>query len=135
MTAGKSGQAATRWPGHRFALILACVALFVGIGFMALSMRSAALPPEATGKVLAVFPPGTDSDDIFAGLIRAGGKPLRKTWLDFVWVVSSSEPGFAGRLKAEGAIGTYAEMPITPQLAGCFAYADAKVVQLFQVRP
>lgn len=102
---------------------------------MALSIRTAALPPEAKGEILAVFPPGTDNDEIFARLLLAGGSPLRQTWLDFVWVVSSQRAGFAGRLKEQGAIGTYGEMPISPQLAGCFAFADAKVVQLFQVRP
>ncbi len=102
---------------------------------MALSIRFAALPPQASGTVLAVFPPATASDEIFANLIRAGGRPLRETWLSFVWVVSSDKPGFVGRLRAEGAIGAYGELPITPQLAGCFAFADAKIVELFQVRP
>ncbi|MGI9464155.1 MAG: hypothetical protein ACR2OM_09455 [Aestuariivirgaceae bacterium] len=102
---------------------------------MALSMRAAALPAEASGTVLAVFPPSAKSDEVFASLVRAGGKPLRETWLPFVWVVSSDQPGFAGRLKAEGAIGAYGEMPVSPQLAGCFAFADAKVVELFQLRP
>ena len=115
--------------------MLAGAVLVVCLSLMALSIRSAALPADATGEVLVVFPPGTDSDDIFARLLLAGGKPVRQTWLDFVWVTASDRPGFAGRLMDRGAIGTYGEMPISPQLAGCFAFADAKVVQMFQLRP
>jgi hypothetical protein len=51
------------------------------------------------------------------------------------WVVHGDDEGFAGRLKAQGAIGAYRNSPVLPQLAGCFAFVDAKSVQLFAMRP
>ena len=72
---------------------------------------------------------------MFASIIAADGKPLRGTWLGFVWVVAGEEAGLAGRLEEHGAIGTYAELPFNPTLAGCFAYADAKVSEVFSMKP
>ncbi len=85
--------------------------------------------------MLAVFEPGIGEDELFGKLIAAGGRPVRRTWLPFVWVVSGSEPGFAGRLERQGALGAYGELPFAPAVAGCFAYADAKVADMFTLRP
>jgi hypothetical protein len=123
------------WPAHRLALALALFVVLASVAGMAAAMRSAALPPEAAGKMLAVFEPGSPQDDLFARILAAGGKPVRRTWLPFVWVVEGEEPGLAGRLKQQGAIGSYAELPFSPQVAGCFAFADAKTVELFGLRP
>jgi hypothetical protein len=124
-----------RWPGHRLALALGLAVLIAWLVTMSLVVRAAALEPRATGKMLAVFEPGTTQDVIFASLLAAGGKPLRSTWLPFVWVVVGEEEGFAGRLREHGAIGAYSEMPFAPAVAGCFAYADAKVAEIFILRP
>jgi hypothetical protein len=121
--------------GHKLAVWLAAAVLVVSLVGMAAAMRAAALPPEATGKMLVVFQPGTGQDDMFGRLIAAGGEPIRQTWLGFVWVVSSQTPGFAGRIVADGALGAYDEMPFSPQIAGCFAYVDAKAMELFALRP
>ena len=102
---------------------------------MAIVVRSAALGPEASGKMLAVFEPGTSQDRIFNTLVAAGGRPVRDTWLPFVWVVAGDESGFAGRLKQQGAVGAYGELPFAPAVAGCLAYADAKMAELFSLRP
>jgi hypothetical protein len=123
-----------RWPGHRLALTLAAGVLVIWAAAMALTLRAAALPTSASGTMLAVFEPGTPQEMQFAALINAGGRPLRTTWLPFVWVVAGDEAGFAGRLMAAGAIGTYGDMPLSPSLAGCFAYADAKAAELFSIR-
>ena len=48
-------------------------------------------------------------------------------------MVAGQEAGLAGRLEAQGAIGTYAELPFNPSLAGCFACADAKVAEAFSL--
>jgi hypothetical protein len=120
---------------HRLALKLALSVLAVWLIGMAIIVRSAALDANASGKMLAVFEPGTSQDLIFRSLIVAGGKPVRDTWLPFVWVVMGDDPGFAGRLKQHGAMGTYGELPFAPAVAGCLAYADAKVAELFAVRP
>jgi hypothetical protein len=121
--------------GHKLALWLAAAVVAVSLVAMAVAMRAAALPPEASGKMLVVFQPGTPEVEIFGGLIRAGGAPVRQTWLPFVWVVASDNPGFAGRLMAHGALGAYDELPFSPQIAGCFAFVDAKAMELFALRP
>ncbi len=128
-------EAAAAWPGHRLVLILAASVLVVFLLAMAITMRAAALGPAATGPMLAVFPAGDDDDQVFAALIRAGGRPMRKTWVPGVWVVAGDEAGFAGRLKREGALAAYRQLPFSPQIAGCFAFVDQKTVALFAVRP
>jgi hypothetical protein len=123
------------WPGHRFAAAFGGIVLVVWLIVMAVMMRQAALPPEAPGPLLAVFEPGMSEDEMFARIIAANGKPLRGTWLGFVWIVQGEETGLAGRLEAQGAIGTYSELPFNASLAGCFAFADAKVAETFSLRP
>ncbi len=118
------------WPGHRLALALFVSVLTVWLAVMALVMRHAALPPQASGTMLAVFEPGMSSDAIFASLTRAGARPIRPTAFGFIWIVSGDEPGLAGKMVSEGAIGAYRELPISPTIAGCFAFADAKVANL-----
>ena len=99
---------------------------------MAVLMRASALPPEASGIMLAVFEPATSADDIFARLTAANARPIRPTTFGFIWIVAGDEAGLAGRLKANGAIGAYRELPISPTIAGCFALADAKVAEMFR---
>ncbi len=117
-------------PGHRLALALFAGVLALWLAAMALIIRHAALPPQASGTMLAVFAPGTPEDQIFASLARADARIVKQSALPFVWVVSGAEPGLAGRLGAEGAIGAYRELPVSPTIAGCFAFADAKVAGL-----
>jgi hypothetical protein len=116
-----------RWPGHRLAIGLFFTVLVVWIAAMAVLMRQASLPHEASGPMLAVFQPGTPSDDIFAKLTIARARPVRETAFGFIWVVAGDEPGLAGRLASQGAIGAYRELPLNPSIAGCFALADAKI--------
>ena len=70
MTAGAPG-----WPGHKFALVFAAVVLAASILVVGFTMRSAALPPDAHGKLIAVFAPGMGEEHVFAALTRAGGRP------------------------------------------------------------
>jgi hypothetical protein len=123
------------WPGHKFAAVFGGLVLITWLIVMAVTMRQAALPPEAPGPLLAVFEPGMSENEMFARIIAADGKPLRGTWLGFVWVVAGEEKGLAGRLESQGAIGTYAELPFNPSLAGCFAFVDAKASEVFSLRP
>jgi hypothetical protein len=118
------------WRGHRLALGLFAGVLVLWLFGMALLMRQAALPPEASGTMLAVFEPGTPEDEIFASLTRAEARVVRPSGLAFVWIVSGEEPGLAGRLGDQGALGAYRELPVSPTIAGCFAFADAKVAGL-----
>lgn len=119
------------WPGHKFAAVFCGTILVLWLVVMAVIMRKAALPPEASGPLLAVFEPGMGENEIFSRIIAANGKPLRGTALGFVWVVAGEEAGLAGRLEREGAIGSYAQLPFNPSLAGCFAFADAKMAEVF----
>ena len=119
-----------RRPGHRLALALFAGVIVAWLIGMAVVMRHAALPPEASGTMLAVFEPGTPEDAIFASLTRADARIVRASGLGFIWVVASEEPGLAGRVVKEGALGAYRDLPISPTIAGCFAFADAKVAGL-----
>ena len=118
--------------GHRLALALLLGVIAVWLVGMAVVMRHAALPPEASGAMLAVFEPGTPEYEVFAALTRADARIVKPSGLGFIWVVSSDEPGLAGRLQREGALGAYRELPVSPVIAGCFAFADAKVASISQ---
>jgi hypothetical protein len=120
------------WPGHRFALAFFGGVLVAWLAVMTFLMHRSALPPEATGTMLAVFEPTINQDKAFATIVAAGGNVVRKTSFDFIWVVASDQPGLAGRLRDNGALGAYRELPISPTIAGCFALADAKVAEAFQ---
>lgn len=132
-----TGDAATTrgWSGHRLALAIAAGVLVVWAIGMAVAMRAAALPAEAMGAMIAVFPPAMDENAALAAIVNAGGAPLRRTWIASVWVVQGEAAGYAGRLAAGGALATYRQFPLSPEIAGCFAYADAKVADLFMIRP
>jgi hypothetical protein len=117
------------WPGHKLAFTLFVTVIIAWVAVMAVLMRRSSLPPDASGPMLAVFEPGTTSDAIFAKLTFAGAKPVRQTAFTFIWVVAGDEPGLAGRLAAQGAIGAYRELPLNPSIAGCFALADAKIAE------
>lgn len=121
-----------RRAGHRLALALFAGVIAVWLVGMAVVMRHAALPADASGTMLAVFEPGTPEDEVFAALTRADARIVKPSGLGFIWVVSGTEPGLAGRLRREGALGAYRELPVSPVIAGCFAFADAKVASLAQ---
>ncbi len=116
-------RASTRLIGnHATALLVGGLLALIWATALVMSWRAAALPQEADGIVLAVFSPMEANEGRFAAILRAGGRPLRQTWVPFAWVAHSEEMGFAGRLRAEGAIAVLGEMPLVPTLAGCFAY-------------
>ena len=74
---------------------------------------------------------GAAGDQAFASITRAGARPIRETAFGFIWVVTDEQPGLAGRLAREGAIGAYRDLPLSPTIAGCFALADAKMANLW----
>lgn len=115
--------------GHGFALALGALVLAAWVAVMGVSLKQAALEEEAGGTVLAVFPPGLPAGDAFAAVIRAGGEPLRQTWIPFAWVVRAEGDGFVGRLKQAGALTAFGELPVGPALGGC------AVVSLDDQRP
>jgi hypothetical protein len=121
-----------KFPGHKFALTFFSGVILLWLVAMAAIMREGRLPADASGTMLAVFNPGTSQDQIFAKLVNAGAKPIRETSFGFIWVVAGDEPGLSGRLQAEGSIGNYRNLPLSPTIAGCFALADAKVAEAFE---
>jgi hypothetical protein len=120
-----------RWPGHGTAGALFAAVMLVWLAGFALFMHLGRVGPEQSGTVLAVFPPSMTENQVFGNIILAGGRPIRPTWMPGTWVTYGDKAGFAGRLEAQGAIGAYSSTPFLPQLAGCFAYVDAKAVELF----
>ncbi|WP_137390520.1 hypothetical protein [Rhodoligotrophos defluvii] len=120
---------------HWLAAGIGVALLVVWLAVMALAIRDAALAPDATGRMFVVFPPGLDDTAMVNRIAAAGGQPVRQTWIDSVWVVAGDRPGLAGALKDQGALGAYGELPVGMQLAGCFAWADAKVGQIFTLTP
>jgi hypothetical protein len=114
-------------PGHKFALMFFGSVFVAWLLLMAVLMRNAALPPEASGTMLAVFDPKVSELEALKMIAEADAKILRKSNFDFIYVVQSDEPGLAGKLKKSGALGAYKELPIAPELAGCFAVVDSKI--------
>ena len=115
------------WPGHRFAMNFFGGVIVAWLVLMIVLVRNAALPAEASGTMLAVFEPSISEPAAVSAIAAAGGKVVKQSGLAFAWVVQSDEPGLAGRMRGQGAIGVYRELPISPALMGCFAVADAKV--------
>lgn len=116
-----------RFRPHMLALLVGLAAFAVWAGAMLLAMRDAALPGEAEGTVMAVFPPGLSQERILARVVKAEGRPLRTLWPSNVWIVNGANAGFVSRLKSQGALAVYGELPMGPVLAGCFAYVDSQL--------
>jgi len=121
MTDAPSPSSSSLGSGHGLAVAFFAVVLAVWAGVMGISLRQAALSEETAGLMLAVFHPGTSEADAFTAMVRAGGEPVRSTWLGFAYVARGLEPGFVGRLKAEGALAAFGELPVGPTLGGCAA--------------
>jgi hypothetical protein len=120
------------WPGHRFVVAAAALVLVGWAVAMALTIRAARLPPEATGPMLVAFAPGTPGDEALARIVSAGGSPLRPTWVPFIWAVTAAEPGLAGRLTDAGALAAFSALPFAPAPAACVGYTRE---EMFALRP
>jgi hypothetical protein len=107
---------------HRLALLMVLAIFLVWAGGMLFALRDAALPEKASGVMLVVFPPDLSQEGILSSIVEAGGRPVRVSWPQNVWVVSGDTAGFAGRLYKSGALAAYTKFPMGPVLAGCFAY-------------
>jgi hypothetical protein len=63
---------------------------------------------DATGTVVAIFPPTLSTKTVFQNVIDADGAIVRPvSWARQVWVVRSVNAGFAGRLRKSGAWGVF----------------------------
>jgi len=74
---------------------------------MAVALPLAALPEEAGGRVVVVFPPGLPADDRLLAIAAADGRPVLPLAGGLAWLAESEVPGFVGRLTAAGAWAAY----------------------------
>ena len=95
---------------HGFALNLAGGIVGVWLLLLGFALYEAALPPEGSGIVIAVFPPGTDGTTIAAASGAIGARILSTTWFDNMLIVEDETPGLAGRLRQAGAIAVFSNI-------------------------
>jgi hypothetical protein len=106
--------------GHKLALgFFIAVALLWAAAF-GLTLSQAELPPDASGRVIAVYPFRWSGAASTAAAMRTEARLVRETWLPNIQELASDEPGFVARLQQEGAIGVYRAQPFTLfTLSGC----------------
>jgi uncharacterized membrane protein SpoIIM required for sporulation len=105
---------------HRFALKLVAWILGLWLIGLALLFEAAALPPEGSGTVIALFPPRMSAAESLAASATAGAKLVSISWFDNVLVVADAAPGFVGRLQDQGAIAVFRNMRFAGiSFAGC----------------
>jgi len=105
---------------HWIALGFLGAVLLVWAAIFGLTLRRAALPDEATGKVVAIYPFGWSKEQSTAAAFATEARLVRETWLPNAIELSSDDPGFAERLRTNGAIGVYRAQPFDVfTLAGC----------------
>jgi hypothetical protein len=105
---------------HRFALRLLAWIAGIWLAVLALLLKAAALPPEASGTVIVVFPTDTAVAEAVAASAAAGAKLVSPSWFDNLLVVADETPGLAGRLKEQGALAVFENMTFAGfSFAGC----------------
>jgi hypothetical protein len=105
---------------HRFALKL--LAWITGIWLLGLALlfEAAALPPQASGTVIVLFPIGTEPPQSIASSAAAGAKLVSLSWFENALVVADETPGLVGRLKDQGALEVFENMSFAGfSFAGC----------------
>ena len=106
--------------GHKLALGFLAAVVIAWAAIFALTLKQAELPPEAGGRVVAVYPFGWSGQASAAAALRTEGRLVRETWLPNILEVASDQPGFAGRLQQNGAVAVYRSEPFSLfTLAGC----------------
>jgi hypothetical protein len=105
---------------HRLALkLLAWVTGTWLVGIMLL-FKAAALPAEASGTVIVLFPIGTETAQSVAASAAAGAKLVSPSWFGNMLVVADDAPGLVGRLKDRGAVEAFQNMSFAGfSFAGC----------------
>jgi hypothetical protein len=115
------GTAGRRTADHRFALKLLAWIIGLWLTGLAVLFEAAALPQEASGTVIVLFPLGTAGATAVAASAAAGAKLVSPTWFENVLVVADETPGLAGRLEEAGALGVFENMRFAGlSFAGCF---------------
>ena len=90
--------------------VLACVFLvaLTWTPVLVNHLRNMTIADSAAGILLVVFPPTSSTREVFRSIEAARGSPLKPvSWLPGIWIVQSTDFGFAGRLRQRGAWGVY----------------------------
>lgn len=99
-------------------------ALLLGlVAMLGLSVALAAvtrLPKNTSGTVLAVFPPRTPTDAVFAAIDETEARVIRATLFSNAWIVESQAPNFVARLQNAGALGAWKPVSgVSFAIGGC----------------
>jgi hypothetical protein len=97
--------------------------LLIAVAAMALVLWVAQGEVNEDGLVIAVFPPTANERTIMQAVVEANGTFVRASLPETIVIAHSTQPGFADRLKAQGAWLTYSDAPFGNGLAGCLALA------------
>ena len=115
-------------PPPKRAWIWACLFLLAvtWLPLAGIHLYRTSLSDAGTGTAVAVFSPWASTADVFHSVIQADGSLVRPvSWLRRTWIVHSLEPGFAGRLREQGAWAVYStELLSLRALFKCFALAN-----------
>lgn len=115
-----------RFPAeHRLALGISTAVLTVWLLGMVVALRALAPPAAASGRLLAIFPPSVTETQALQAIAMAGGRTFGQTWFRLGWAVLGEQPGFAGRLRDQGAW-VLTDLPLVPVLAGCSGASVAR---------
>jgi hypothetical protein len=94
------------------------------------------LKDETSGAVLAVFPPRTPQDQIFAAIEQSDARVLRATRLANAWILEGTQTGFVGALKSAGALGAWKPVSgVSFAVGGCGFGAVLSNDPLFSPQP
>jgi len=110
--------------GHGFALALMAGVVLLWLAVLIFALRAAALPAEASGTMFVLFSPGISEGQAFGSTVAAGGRPVRRAFGSFAWIVHAEDEGFVGHLKANGALVAFRNGPGGIPLAGCFSFVS-----------
>ncbi len=97
--------------------------LLVAVSAMVLVLWASQSDANEDGLMIAVFPPTANERTIMTAVVDAGGTYVRASLPETIIVAHSAEPGFAERLRAQGAWLTYGRSPFGEGLGGCLALA------------
>ena len=97
--------------------------ILAAIAAMALVLWVSQGEANEDGLLIAVFPPTASEFQIMRAVAASDGVYVRASLPETIVVAQSDTPGFADRLRAEGAWLTYGQSPFGPELAGCLALA------------
>ncbi len=86
---------------------LVCLGLLGWAAFMTFLVNDQAVSDDRSGRLVAVFAPGTSRQEALGQLGRTDARLVSDSALPFIWTVYSDQPDLAGRLRRLGAVGVF----------------------------